>query len=286
VTGVTTGGGPGGGPGAANAGQAAGEARARLAAAFDAEIRRHDEHFRAAAAVRPADRVLDVGCGSGKSTRDAARAATAGSALGVDISEPLLAVARRLTAAEGPPNADYLQADAQTHRFPVTAFDLCISRFGTMFFADPVAAFTNLGHALRPGARLVLLVWQHAERNEWSTAVHEALAPGTSPPARPDGGQHAFSLADPDTTRRILTAAGFTGIDLAEVDEPVHYGPGVDAAQELVLGLRDTRDLLAELSEAQVAAAHRRLRDTLEAHATADGVHFGSRAWIVTARRG
>ena len=270
----------------ANAGQAAGEARVRRCELFDAEIRRHDEPFRAAAAVRPADRVLDVGCGAGESTRAAARAATAGHVLGVDLSGPLLDVARRLAADEGLRNVDFHQADAQSHPFPAAAFDLCISRFGAMFFADPVAAFTNLGRALRPDGRLVLLVWQDAARNEWSTAVHDALAPGTPPPERPSGrGQHAFSLGHPETTAGLLTAAGFADVRLTDVHEPVYYGPDVRTAFDLVLELRDTQTLLARLDEANVPAALDRLRDTLAAHATADGVHLDSRAWIVTARR-
>ncbi|MGH3909326.1 MAG: methyltransferase domain-containing protein, partial [Pseudonocardiaceae bacterium] len=107
---------------------------------YDAELCRHNEWFRAAADVRPHDRVLDIGCGTGQSTREAARAAVAGSALGVDISTRMLHHARRLSAKENLRNVAYLQADAQVHRFPSARFDLCISRFGTMFFTDPVTA--------------------------------------------------------------------------------------------------------------------------------------------------
>jgi ubiquinone/menaquinone biosynthesis C-methylase UbiE len=140
----------------ANFEQAAGEHRIRYAALFDAEVRLHNERFHAAAGVRPGDRVLDIGCGTGQSTREAARAAVAGSALGVDLSAGALQLARRLSDDEGLSNVTYQQADAQVHRFPSARFDLCISRFGTMFFADPVTAFTNIGCALAlrsaPGA--------------------------------------------------------------------------------------------------------------------------------------
>src|SRR5581483_7530741 len=91
-------------------------------------------------------------------------------------SAPALELARRLTAAEGLRNVTYEQADVQAHPFPPAAFDLALSRFGVMFFADPVAAFTNIGRALRPGARLVLLVWQGRDRNEWSTEVRRVVA--------------------------------------------------------------------------------------------------------------
>jgi SAM-dependent methyltransferase len=150
---------------------------------YDAELRLHNEHLRAAANVQPHDRVLDVGCGTGQTTREAARAAVDGSVLGVDLSAPMLERARRLSDDAGLRNVTYVQADAQTHPFPSTHFDLCISRFGTMFFADPVAAFTNIGRALRSGARLVLLVWQDHDRNEWATAIREALTVGTAAPA-------------------------------------------------------------------------------------------------------
>ena len=149
---------------------------------YDAELRLHNELFRAAARVGAGDRVLDIGCGAGQSTREAARAAAAGSVVGVDVSAPMLDRARQLSADEGLSNVTYQLADAQVHRFPPASFDLCVSRFGTMFFADPVAAFTNIGHALRPEGRLVLLVWQSRDRNEWATAIRQTL---TAAPATP-----------------------------------------------------------------------------------------------------
>ncbi|HEX9337700.1 MAG TPA: class I SAM-dependent methyltransferase, partial [Pseudonocardiaceae bacterium] len=153
--------------------------RTKYAALIDNEIERHNERFRAVAAVGARDHVLDIGCGTGESTREAARAAVDGSVLGVDLSEEMLARARGMSMAEGLDNVTYLQADAQVHEFPEADFDLCVSRFGAMFFDDPVAAFTNIGRALRPGARLVIIVWQARERNEWSTAVRDAIGGST-----------------------------------------------------------------------------------------------------------
>ena len=115
---------------------------------YDAELRRHNEHLRAATNIGPTDRVLDIGCGAGQTTRDAARAASSGSVLGVDISEPMLERARRLTLEAGLQNISYELGDAQVHRFQPKYFDVLISRFGTMFFADLVAAFANLAQAL------------------------------------------------------------------------------------------------------------------------------------------
>jgi ubiquinone/menaquinone biosynthesis C-methylase UbiE len=248
---------------------------------YDAELRLHNELLRTAAGVGPADRVLDIGCGTGQSTREAARVAVAGSVLGVDVSAPMLERARQLSADEGLSNITFQEADAQVHPFAPTHFDLCLSRFGTMFFADPVAAFTNIGRALRPEARMVLLVWQERDRNEWATAIRQTL-PGTT--AAPSG-PNAFSLADPAVTEGILTAAGFAEVSFTDVHEPVYYGPDGATACDAVLRLLKFEDQLATLDAAAAEQARTRLRATLDAHDTGDGVYFDSRAWLVTARR-
>ncbi len=251
---------------------------------YDAELRRHNVHFRAAADVHPGDHVVDIGCGTGQTTREAARAAGNGSAVGVDVSAPMLERAQRLAEAEGLSNVTFEHGDAQSHRFPPARFDLCISRFGTMFFTDPIAAFSNIGLAMRPGARLVLLVWQAADRNEWFTAVRQALA-GSTPPTPTDSDLEPFSLADPTYTQRMLTAAGFADVGFTAVHEPVYYGPDPNAAYHAVLGLRHASDLLASLDPATAEEALDRLRATLMAHHAGSGVLFDSRAWTITARR-
>jgi SAM-dependent methyltransferase len=248
---------------------------------YDAELRLHNELFRDAARVGSGDRVLDIGCGTGQSTREAARAAAAGSALGVDTSAPMLERARQLSDDEGLANITFQQADAQVHPFPPTRFDLCISRFGTMFFADPVAAFTNIGSALRPAARLVLLVWQQRDRNEWATTIRQTLTGAAATPRGPD----PFSLADPTLTEGILAAAGFAEVSFTDVHEPVYYGPDSATALDAVLRLLKYDDLLADLDAAAAEQARTRLRTTIDAHDTDGGVYFDSRAWIVTARR-
>ena len=228
----------------------AGAHRTRHAAVFDAEARPHNERLRAAAGITSRDHVLDVGCGTGQTTRDAARAAAEGSALGIDLSAHMLEHARR------------------------------ISR---MFFADPVAAFGNIGHALRPGGRLVLMVWQARERNEWTTAIRQAVAGEMAVPPPPAGGP--FSLADQAAAGGILGTAGFTGISFTDVHEPVYYGPDAVVALDVVSGLRSTKDLLAGMDAAQSGKALDRLRAVLAAHQTGEGVFFDARAWIIAARR-
>jgi SAM-dependent methyltransferase/predicted alpha/beta hydrolase family esterase len=254
--------------------------RLRLIDHYDEELHRHNERLRAATGVRPRDRVLDIGCGGGQSTRDAARAAAPGSVLGVDISEELLDRARRRSAADGVHNAIYERGDAQVHPFPPASFDVIISRFGTMFFADPVAAFSNIARAARPGARLVMMVWQSEERNEWATAIQQALG-ASSPPAQLD----PFSLAAAPAVESLLAAAGFIDVVFADVREPVDYGPDASAALELVRDMTATRNLLARMDSAAAQRAVNTLRATLAAHQTGEGVLFDSRAWIITARR-
>src|SRR3954469_11535401 len=130
-------------------------------------LRGYHARFLAAADVAKTSRILDVGCGSGWTTLQLARQAPDGTALGVDLSAQMLALARRNAVAEGLANVTFEQADAQVHRFAPAGFDVAVSRHGSMFFGDPVAAFGNIRKALRPGGRLVLLTWSKYTDNEW-----------------------------------------------------------------------------------------------------------------------
>ena len=154
---------------------------------YEATGPRFWERLVATGLIAAADAVLDVGCGTGRATRDAARLASSGSALGVDLSARMLERARERAAAQGVTNVQFLQADAQVHPFQAGAFDVAISNFGAMFFADPVAAFANVEEALRAGGRLGLLVWRELGRNEWVTAVRAAIAMGRQLPEPPPG---------------------------------------------------------------------------------------------------
>jgi len=249
---------------------------------FDDELRAHYAHLRSAAGVRSGEDVLDVGCGSGQSTRDAARAAAPGRVLGVDVSAPALERARELSAAEGIANVSYEHGDAQDHRFGHDRFDVAISRFGVMFFSDPVAAFTNIAGALRPGARLVVLVWQRRDDNEWAVATGRAL----DRPAQQGGGLDPFSLGEPRATEDILGRAGFRDVRFDDVWEPMFFGNDVPEALAWVRGFRDVAETLDGLDPGARERAVERLTETLGAHWSAErGVLFDSRAWLVRARR-
>ena len=253
---------------------------------YDAELSRYHLRLRTAAGVGTADRVLDIGCGTGQTTRDAARAAPSGRALGVDLSPAMVAGARRLSEEHGISNVGFECADAQVYPFEPSAFTLGLSRFGTMFFTDPVVALTNIGRALRPGARFVQLVWQAEDRQEWSTTIRHALAGTDRRPAPSERSRAAFSLADPAATAGMLTAAGFTAVEVTEVCEPVCYGSDAATAANAVAELRMGQDLLADLDAGSRSRARDRLLAVLDTHDTGEGVWFDSAAWLVTARRG
>jgi SAM-dependent methyltransferase len=174
--------------------------------------------------------------------------------------------------------------DAQAHPFPSGAFDIAISRFGTMFFSDPNMAFRNIARAVRAGGRLVMMVWRAHDRNEWAVAIDQALGAGERGVAAAPGSD-PFSLAEPPTVRRILAAAGFADSDFHDVDLPVYYGEDVDAALAFVGRFVNVREALSRSGPRATGTILARLRATLESRASERGVWLGSRAWIVTARR-
>lgn len=167
-----------------------------------------------------AERVLDIGCGTGATTLAAAQRLDGGAAVGVDLSAPMIELARTRAARAGS-SATFICADAQSHAFEPANFDVFISRFGTMFFEDPVGAFANLRRAAKPGARLDSIAFRSAAENPFMTAAERAAAPllPNIPPRRTDApGQFAF--ADPQRVQRILAEAGWTNIDLGAIDVP------------------------------------------------------------------
>lgn len=252
------------------------------AARFDAAVDRHQAVFIDAAAVQRDDHILDIGCGSGATTRAAAYRAPDGQALGVDLSAGMIALARDLAQREQIRNVRFVCADAQIEPFDTGAFDLAISRTGSMFFGRPDEAFANVARAMRPGGRLVLMTWQPFERNEWQSTIATALT-GRAPTAPPPTAPGPFSLSSPDRVRALLGGAGFEHVELDGVVEPMCFGRDPDDAFEFVIDLFGW--LVRDLDDAAAGAARQRLRDALQRHATDDGVLLGSAAWIVTARR-
>jgi len=250
---------------------------------FDRTVAAYHLPFMDAAAIGTGEQVLDIGCGTGQTTRDAARRAPAGGALGVDLSAEMIGRARRLAATEGLPNARFEQADAQIYPFAQGSFDVAISRTGAMFFGDPHAAFANIARALRSGGRLALLAWQPLPANEWVAELTTALAAGRDLPAPAPQAPGPFALADPARVRQLLTGAGFTGVEIDPVQAPMWFGDGTDDAHKFALGLLGW--MLEGLDEDRQAQALAALRATLTAHATTGGVIYNSGAWLIRAQR-
>jgi SAM-dependent methyltransferase len=252
---------------------------------YDLELQRHNDVLRRAYGIRASDLVLDVGCGTGQTTRDAAQLATAGAALGIDRSDAMIDRARALAREASLRNVDFECADVERHALPRERFDVVISRFGTMFFDHPAAAFANIRSALRPSGRLVMMVWQQHDRNEWATSIERALAPDDAGVVHSPAARQPFSLGDPDAVQRMLDSAGFSTPTFDEVRAAVYYGSDVDAAFEFVSRFAIVQETAARLDIRPRERALDRLRHLLAAHQRADGVWFDSRAWIVSARR-
>jgi len=262
-----------------------GEHWSKYADAYDASLRAHLDILRDAAAIAPNESVLDIGCGNGTSTLVAARAASPGRVVGVDLSSAMLARARAAGEAEGLANVSFVQADAQVHPFEPDAYDVAISRFGVMFFADPVAAFRNIGHALQPGGRIAWIIWRSLAENELFSEVRSALALGRDLPQPAAGVPGPFAMADTNFTQRALAASGFVDIGFEPRNAPYHAGADTDAAFAYLSGLGFTRFATQDLDDADRARAFDALRSTIEPHATADGVVYDSACWLVSARR-
>jgi len=233
--------------------------------------------------IGPDQTIVDIGCGTGRSTRDLARWVPSGSVLGVDLSAKMLELARIVADAEGLTNITFEQADVQVHPFAEAAFDLAVSAFGAMFFADPVGAFANIRRSLRPGGGLALLAWRDLVDNEWVAAIREALSLGRTLPMPAVGAPGPFALADRDHTAGVLSQAGFVAVRFDQIDEPIRLGDNADDAFSFVSTFGITRGLTHDLDDAGRAAALEALHVSLVAHDTGDGVLFRGSAWLVTA---
>ncbi|RII09280.1 putative methyltransferase YcgJ [Streptomyces sp. YIM 130001] len=272
---------------------------------YDAMLAGVNDALFQAAAITDCDRVLDIGCGTGATTREAARRTPNGHAVGVDISAPLLARARSATDAEGVRNVSYELGDAQTHAFPKAGYDVAVSRGGVMFFADHRAAFTNVARALRPGGRLaficpqtpgpdshearVMTLFQSLldEETEGTDLTRGTATTGTTDGTNAPGAPRAprsdasnargamTSLAEPVAIRRAL--AGFSSVRTAAVRIAAHWGKDPAAAVEFVLSRTPDR--------AVPGATRDRLARAFEPYASPSGIRVPASVWLVTAVR-
>jgi SAM-dependent methyltransferase len=240
----------------------------------------------AAAAPSTGESILDIGCGTGTTVlRLADAAGPKGRVVGVDISEQQLALARSRVSAADAGNVELLLDDAATHSFQPATFDLGVTRFGVMFFADPIGAFRNIRRAMKPGGRLLLAVFRPAPENPWATAAVAAIRHLVPPPPAvgpEDPGQ--FSWGDPARVRRILDGAGFQAVGLAPLDVSLRLGGDAGEATEFATYVGQGARLLHGQPEDVLKAARVALMDFFKAHESPDGVSLPGALWLVSAR--
>lgn len=237
-----------------------------------------------AAPIRAGLRVVDVGCGTGATSLELSeRVGPSGKVLGLDLSAPMLAVARAKLA--GRAHARFEACDASTYALEEGAWDVLFSRFGVMFFADPVAAFANMRRAMKPSGRLVFLCWRTPAENPWATVPMRAAQPFLPPVARPgpeDPGQYSFG--DRNRVERILTQAGFKDLSIAPVDQMLDQGTDIPDVVQRIGDFGPLARLFREATPEQVGKAKAAVAEALKPHATADGVKLAGACWLVRAR--
>lgn len=251
----------------------------------------HGEAALAAQSPRAGDRVLDLGCGFGDTTQRLARLVGDGEAVGIDVSEPFVELARREAATAGLPNLSFRVADVQVADLG-SGFDYAFSRMGLMFFANPVQALRNVRTALRPGGRLCAVVWRRKLDNDWVRRAELVVADYLEHPEetdQPTCGPGPFSMADADTVSEQLKIAGFEGISLRRSDIPIKLGDSLDQAVEFTLALGPAGEVLRlwgdRVDEIRPKIG-REVREVLAEFDGPDGVYAPASTWIVSATTG
>lgn len=255
---------------------------------FESMIAPVGDALLAHAGFHSGERVIDVGCGGGATSRAiAAAVAPGGSVLGLDISPALVAEAARRGRAAGIANLQFEVGDAATARPTGAPFDRLFSRFGSMFFAEPAAAFGNLRSMLRPGGRADFGVWGPGKQNAWIAGLMGVVRQHMDLPAPVPRAPGPFALDDPDYFRELLTGAGFTGIEFQLWQgEQLIGGAGAtpDEAARFVLESMSFADALREGDPALRARIEAGVRELFAAHHGPAGVSMGAIAWFVSAR--
>jgi SAM-dependent methyltransferase len=234
-----------------------------------------------AARIQPSEDVLDIGCGCGASTLAAARL-TAGTITGVDISEPMLGLARQRSG--GHENVAFVHGDAQTF-VAERSVDVAISRFGTMFFDDPVAAFTSIASHVRPSGRLCIATWQALEANEWLQVPRTALLEYSDAPPLDQQGPGMLSQADPAVIIAIVSSAGWTDVNVEQHQPVLTLGMDTDDAVDYLAGTGVVRRHLDAIQPDRQAKALAAIATVVGDHMD-DGVKLSSGINITTAISG
>ena len=232
------------------------------------------------------ERIVDVGCGCGATTFALAqKVGPAGHVFGIDVSAPMLGRARQL-APKGLP-VDFELADATVYPFEPASADLLVSRFGVMFFAEPVLSFANMRRALRPSGRMAFACWREPRDNPWLMAPLQAAyqhAPRLPQPGPDDPGP--FSFASEQRVAGILGEAGFTAIEMERCDLSLDIatGRGLEAAVETAVEIGPAARALEGQAPDVIAAATHSIREVLSPFASGQQVPLAASFWMVTAR--
>jgi SAM-dependent methyltransferase len=236
----------------------------------------------AKANVQPGERAIDIGCGCGDTS--IALAQQGASVWGVDISEPMLDIAKQRATGLG--SVAFSQTDAATQSY-TPDHDLVLSRFGVMFFADPIAAFTQIRTALSDSGRMVFLCWQAPKHNDWMSVVGRAVQPFMPAVGAPDNpkGPGPFAFADADWLREILVSAEFNEIEIEPLKRELTLGRNLDEAILFQGKVGPLARGLAELDEATKKQALGAAREALTPYLSEAGVRLGAACWLVSARR-
>lgn len=254
--------------------------------AQDADIALVTSKLLARAELRPGERVIDIGCGTGNVTVEAIRLVSPkGQVLGVDISEPMLERAKARLSGTG--DVTLVQADATVYPFPEAAFDAAVSRMGVMFFAEPAKSFANIRRALRPGGRLAFSCWRGLGENPWVSVplgAARAHAPAQKPPSLDDPGP--FSFGSEARVRGILGAAGFAepSFEKLDLERDLAQGRGLEHAVTSAMNGGPAMRLFANARPETMRAATEAVRRALAPFARGDRVPMAAAVWIVTAR--
>jgi len=253
---------------------------------FDGMLAPFSDILLEAAAPADGDRVLDIGCGNGATTLAAARRVGSGAVTGFDISAPMLDVARGRASSLGMDNTTFTLGDAQTDALD-GPYDVVVSRFGIMFFADPGAAFANIRSAITSGGRAAFLCWRPMAENEWMSVPTAAALEHLPPPEVPaPDAPGPFRFCEAGSLPTMLEEAGFVDVSSEAIDTPVLLGgPGTfDEACAFLEGNGVTRRLLGDAPADVRARALEAMRDALVPFRTDDGVSLNGAVWLVRGR--
>jgi len=246
-----------------------------------------------AASIDAGNRVLDIGCGCGDTTFDIARlVGKYGHVHGVDISNLILNEVSNSGQCRDEKrylhNLSFECADVQSHQFEPNIFDVAYSRFGVMFFSNPIAAFTNIRQTLQPDGRLVFICWQSITTNQWVSLALDVVANHISlPPPSNTKEPDAFSFGDPKRVQKILEVAGFIDISIQNYETQFNIGADIDEAVTFLTHMGPASCVIESLEFSSATRGHI-ITDLFEAIApyeTEDGVNLGAATWIVTARK-